>query len=350
MTSTRVLRSSATEIVRLVREEIATANGQPELNLTISKEYIRRKAPRRRTRSAERGPQLDRVTGFALLTIEPRRERDYWVLKVEVETSVGSRAPYDDRGLESSALTMDEFEEEMRSSKNHRIRLRLEIETSAARRHFDRWLSEMRKRHPHPKRHPSPLKKKQGSRQPADPKPTLSALKGAVINQERSPNGRRAVTNQESVRRSVLLVKSLLPLAQKKLAMLQTDAPLIQAAKLLARKEANLVIICKPTGTLAGVVAKTDIVREFCNCRRSSYKIPVSVAMTRKVISCQPQDFLMDVWSSLKRHGLKHIPIIDPGSRPIGLAIARDVLGLLMEEVEHEEQLLHDYVMCVGYH
>jgi CBS domain-containing protein len=52
----------------------------------------------------------------------------------------------------------------------------------------------------------------------------------------------------------------------------------------------------------------------------------------------------------MKTHGLKHLPIIDPDSRPIGLAIARDILGLLIEEAEQEGQLLRDYVMGVGYH
>ena len=144
-------------------------------------------------------------------------------------------------------------------------------------------------------------------------------------------------------------VDKLLPLARKKLVLLKSDAPLIQAARLLA-KEANLVVICNSAGTLVGVVAKTDIVRRFCSRRGSSGKSLVSVAMTRKVISCRPRDFLVDVWSTMKTHGLKHLPIIIPTPRLIGLAIARDILGLLIEEAEQEGQLLRDYVMGVGYH
>ncbi|MDE2167298.1 MAG: CBS domain-containing protein [Alphaproteobacteria bacterium] len=148
---------------------------------------------------------------------------------------------------------------------------------------------------------------------------------------------------------STALVERLLPLARKKLVTLQQDAPFIEAAKLLANKEANLVIICDRDGLIAGVVAKTDIVREICEFRGFGSKISISTAMTREIVSCRPRDFLVDVWSNMKSHGLKHIPIVDHDSRPIGLAIARDVLGLLIEDLEHEEQLLHDYVMCVGY-
>jgi hypothetical protein len=52
----------------------------------------------------------------------------------------------------------------------------------------------------------------------------------------------------------------------------------------------------------------------------------------------------------MKDRGLKNIPIIDQAARPIGVLNARDALEVLREEVEYEEVLLRDYVMCVGWH
>lgn len=46
---------------------------------------------------------------------------------------------------------------------------------------------------------------------------------------------------------------------------------------------------------------------------------------------------------------MKHVPIADGEGRPIGVLSARQVMHALMEEVQHEEELLRDYVMCVGY-
>lgn len=147
-----------------------------------------------------------------------------------------------------------------------------------------------------------------------------------------------------------MLVERLLPQARTKLVTLREGAPLIEAAKLLAHKEANLIVICRRSNRVVGVVAKTDVVRELCVRRDAGYKSSVSSAMTREVVTCRRKDFLADVWSRMKMHGLKHIPIVDSRSRPVGLAIARDVLGLLKEEVEQEEQLLREYVMSLGYH
>jgi predicted transcriptional regulator len=75
-----------------------------------------------------------------------------------------------------------------------------------------------------------------------------------------------------------------------------------------------------------------------------------SAVMTKEVLACRPGDLLNEVWSRMKDRGLKNIPIIDQDCRPLGVLNARDALQALMQEVENEEALLRDYVMCAGYH
>jgi CBS domain-containing protein len=58
---------------------------------------------------------------------------------------------------------------------------------------------------------------------------------------------------------------------------------------------------------------------------------------------------LHDIWSIMKDRGLKNIPVVETDSRPIGVLNARDALEVLLEDAEYEEELLRDYVMCVGY-
>jgi CBS domain-containing protein len=72
--------------------------------------------------------------------------------------------------------------------------------------------------------------------------------------------------------------------------------------------------------------------------------------VTRTVIFCRPADRLPEVWSVMKERRLKNIPIVDEDARPLGLLNARDALETLLEEGEHEEVLLREYIMCVGYH
>lgn len=146
-----------------------------------------------------------------------------------------------------------------------------------------------------------------------------------------------------------MLVERMLPAAQNRLVTIRDDAPLIEAALLLRDLESDLVVVSNSDARLAGVITKTDIVRRISQCRGAGCVSAASSVMTRTVILCRPADRLSDVWSVMKERRLKNIPIADQNVRPLGVLNARDALETLLEEVEHEEVLLREYVMCVGY-
>jgi CBS domain-containing protein len=148
----------------------------------------------------------------------------------------------------------------------------------------------------------------------------------------------------------LMFVERMLPAARKRLVTIGDDAPLIDAAKLLLDRDTDLVVVCRSDEMLAGVITKTDVVRQISHCQGSGCATAASTVMTRTVILCHPSDLLQDVWSIMKERGLKNIPVVDQDSRPIGVLNARDALEVLLEEVEYEEVLLREYVMCVGYH
>lgn len=145
-------------------------------------------------------------------------------------------------------------------------------------------------------------------------------------------------------------VERMLSTARARLVTIGDDAPLLNAAVLLRDLHADLVVVCSSDESLAGVITKTDIVRQISSCRGSGCTTAVANVMTRAVIVCRPSDPLRDVWSVMKERGLRNIPIVSQDSRPIGVLNARDTLEVLLEDVEYEEALLRDYVMCVGYH
>jgi CBS domain-containing protein len=147
-----------------------------------------------------------------------------------------------------------------------------------------------------------------------------------------------------------MIVERMLPASRRRLVTIGDDALLIDAAKLLSDLHTDLVVVCSSDQLLAGVITKTDIVRHISLCRGSGCTTAASTAMTRTVILCHPGDRLHDVWSIMKDRSLKNIPVVDQDSRPLGVLNARDALEALLEDVEYEEVLLREYVMCVGYH
>jgi CBS domain-containing protein len=145
-----------------------------------------------------------------------------------------------------------------------------------------------------------------------------------------------------------MYVERLLPVARERLITMAGNASLIEAAHLL-HKGTDLVTVCSPAGLLIGVVTKTDIVGQMSRCQGAGSAVADSLAMTRDVVVCRPDELLLDVWERMKSRKVKNIPVVDKDYRPIGVLHARDVLQVLLEESQDEESLLRDYVMGVGY-
>jgi CBS domain-containing protein len=144
-------------------------------------------------------------------------------------------------------------------------------------------------------------------------------------------------------------VERILPAASRRLVIVGDDAPLTEAAKLLLEADADLLAVCDADQRMVGVISKTDVVRQIGRSPDSERETAVAAVMTRTIVSCRPGDPLHDVWTTMKDRKLKNVPVLDQSSRPIGVLNARDLLEALLEEAEHEEVLLRDYVMSIGH-
>lgn len=146
-----------------------------------------------------------------------------------------------------------------------------------------------------------------------------------------------------------MLVEDVVAGARKRLVMIGADASLIEAARHLGHADTDIVVVCGSDGGLAGVITKTDVVRQISGCQGSGCTTPAAAVMTRDVLWCEPGDDLHEVWERMKERRLKNIPIVGEKARPIGVLNARDALQALLGAVEDEEALMRDYVMGVGY-
>lgn len=147
----------------------------------------------------------------------------------------------------------------------------------------------------------------------------------------------------------MLQVKHVFPAARERLATIRDDAFLMEAARLLSESRVNLVVVCDEHGKQNGVITRTDVVRRMSICTGLSCRIPAAEAMTGEVVACHPDEWLQDVWTTITRHGLKNIPVVDENSIPLGVLNAGDALQVLLQDVQDEEAMLRDYVMGVGY-
>lgn len=144
-------------------------------------------------------------------------------------------------------------------------------------------------------------------------------------------------------------IATLLPRLDSHLQTVGPDTPLTEAATLLGETPHHLLVVKAADGTMAGVVTRTDIVRAVRHCQGSTCTSACASVMTRSVVACDGDDRLQDIWQVMKERGVQAVPVIDDQRRPIGLLTARDALEELLSEVEHQDELLREYVASTGY-
>ena len=85
-----------------------------------------------------------------------------------------------------------------------------------------------------------------------------------------------------------LRVTHLNAVMHSRLATVTLQTPLLQAAQRLSETHIGLVVVCHPDGAMAGVISKSDIVRQIGHCLGSACQTLASELMTTKVIHLLP--------------------------------------------------------------
>ncbi|MGN6584817.1 MAG: CBS domain-containing protein [Rhizobiaceae bacterium] len=147
----------------------------------------------------------------------------------------------------------------------------------------------------------------------------------------------------------MIRIKSLLPTVGQRLLVIVDEQRLTEAAALLSDGVRHMAVVCDRDGIMVGVVTRTDIVRQIQHCDGCACTTACNMVMSREIISCTPDDWLHEVWSVMKEKKLQCVPVVDAERKPVGRLFAEDALEAQLSQVEYEEGLLRDYVMCVGY-
>jgi CBS domain-containing protein len=96
-------------------------------------------------------------------------------------------------------------------------------------------------------------------------------------------------------------------------------------------------------GYLVGIVSERDYVRKVILDHHTSKLTKVSEIMTRDVITVSPEDTVVHCIALMKKHHVRHLPVVVQG-QPIGMLSLRDLfLDVIHEKFEeHNIQLEED--------
>ncbi len=104
----------------------------------------------------------------------------------------------------------------------------------------------------------------------------------------------------------------------------QTDM-LDHAAKLMWDFDIGTVPVVDDFGQIIGMITDRDLCMAAYMQRQPLHSLPVSVAMTKHVVTCHSDDTDADVARLMARHKIRRIPVVDETERPIGIVSINDL-------------------------
>lgn len=108
--------------------------------------------------------------------------------------------------------------------------------------------------------------------------------------------------------------------------------PVAAAAKIMASENIGALVVTDvvPTEgtTVVGMFSERDVLRALVDKGQEILRMPVERLMSRRLISCSPNDDLADVMEKMERHGIRHVPVLE-GHTLVGVVSIRDVIGVL---------------------
>ena len=112
------------------------------------------------------------------------------------------------------------------------------------------------------------------------------------------------------------------------------------AAKLMVAENIGALVVTDVVftegSTVVGMLSERDIVRALITSGNDVLKMPVEKLMTKKLISCGPNDNLADVIEKMDRHGIRHVPVLEEHTL-VGVVSVRDVIHVLRGAVAEGE-------------
>ena len=117
-----------------------------------------------------------------------------------------------------------------------------------------------------------------------------------------------------------------------------------EAARLLAKNRIGTVVVSEDGKSADGILSERDIVRELAKSGGGCLDRTVGDYMTRKLVTCTPQNSVEDVLHQMTDGRFRHMPVIENGVM-IGLISLGDVVKARLQELAMEKDALQGMIM-----
>jgi CBS domain-containing protein len=169
----------------------------------------------------------------------------------------------------------------------------------------------------------------------------------ARINVKRAPAPKEAgfaIAKPLDGRRMNMNVEAILRAKGRQVTTIAPDATIAAAVHQMTSRGIGALVVTGNGAEVAGIVSERDIVRGLSEHGDGLLGATVADLMTRRVISCSPDDSVADLMSQMTERRIRHLPVMRDGAL-CGIISIGDVVKNRLDEVEFEASSLRNFIV-----
>lgn len=121
----------------------------------------------------------------------------------------------------------------------------------------------------------------------------------------------------------------------RSVALIGLNASAREAAWKMNESQAGiLIVVARNEATPIGILTDRDLVLKVLAKGASAEAVCVGNVMTRDVGTCRSGDDLFEAAQTMRRYGVRRLPVLDENGQVIGLVTADDVYGVLVAHMK----------------
>ena len=139
-------------------------------------------------------------------------------------------------------------------------------------------------------------------------------------------------------------VETILRNKGNSVATIRPDATIEAAVDELRTHGIGALVVSEDGETVEGILSERDIVHALAVQGAALLAEPVASVMTRRVVTCEPQEDVAEVMAEMTNRRIRHLPVVRDG-RLCGIVSIGDVVKNRLDEIEYEASSLRSFIV-----
>ena len=142
-----------------------------------------------------------------------------------------------------------------------------------------------------------------------------------------------------------MMIASILDHKGEDVVTVQPNDTLHQACAILAERKIGAVVIVNAARAVKGILSERDIVRAIGAEGPAALEAHVSDHMTSNVVTCSPEESVLDVMGRMSAGRFRHVPVVK-GGKLAGLVSIGDVVKVRIQQAERDADEMRSYILA----